>query len=268
MKRNILKIGSLLVLVVFAFATCSDDPLVKDKVDAKFAVDSPTITISQPENVTAASADLSLTVSSLDEVVELGFIRATKSDFSNSSGVSVSADGSTTVSSTVGVVPLTKYYVKGYAISKSGNTVYSDVLSFETPDAPFIEKITGSYKANMVSYFDDTYTSTITIKPHSEDGKVIIENLDPYFAENGFTADKEYNIFYATYDEDSSTITIPGGQPVGYPGVEFTPLNAEELVLQVKDNGATLSVSDVMWGVYSAGGWYELYLGSYDYIKQ
>lgn len=267
MKKQIFKIEVLLLLAVLFLVTCGDDPLVKSEVDAKHKVDDPALTISTPTNLTATSVELSTTLSDLENVYEAGFLRSSSEDFKNPLSTLVELGDAQTLTTTIGLAPLTKYFVKAYAITKSGNTVFSDVVTFETPDAPFIDKISGRYRASMDGYWGDSYTSTITIKPHEEEGKVTIENLDPYFFSNGFTAEKGFNTFEASYDEGALTITIQGGQLVGYQAVEITPYEAQSIVLQVKDNGATLSVGDVMWGVY-AGGWYELYVGPYDYIKQ
>lgn len=271
MKNKLLKLISLFTLGIFIFVACGEDSLVKSEVDSKYEVNNPTISISQPTDLTASSAKFTVTVSDLDPVFEMGILRSSSADFVNPGVIKLDSEGNTSATSTIGLSPLTQYYIKAYALTNSGNVALSDAVSFKTPDAPFIEKISGTYKANMVSYFDadDKYSSTITIKPHNDDGKIIIENLDPFFVSNGFTADKGVNTFVGTYDETASTITIATGQPVGYGDVVLgVPGGGTALVLTVKNNGATLSVGDTMWGMLSAAGWYELYLGKYDYTKQ
>ncbi|MDD4922080.1 MAG: hypothetical protein PHS30_06335 [Bacteroidales bacterium] len=270
MKKNICRLGSILLLAVTLFSACSEDALIKSEVDDKYNTVHlfPTLTIAHQANLTGVSVDLGVTLSSTENIAEVGFLRATTTNFVNAMASSCDLTaGGLTFSKKVGLSPLTKYYVKAYVIDSLGAVKCSDVISFTTPNATFLEKISGTYKASITDAWDDVYNSRITILPHEDAGKVYVHNLEPFFFTSGLEA-PDYNVFVGTYDETTATITIQAGQLIGYADIalKMEDPSLTALVFDVKDNGTTLDCQD-SWGVYS-GDWWGLYPGGYSYVKQ
>jgi len=137
-----------------------------------------------------------------------------------------------------------------------------------------LSAILGTYtKAGVADYWGDTYDFAITISPYPDDiTKVLVENLDPYFAGNGFTADKGVNVFEGDVSEDMTQIVVAAGQPVGYNDVALDVFNdaspdtataySDYLVILVNKDEGTITLTTA-WGMYTAsgGGYYTLFNG-------
>ena len=134
----------------------------------------------------------------------------------------------------------------------------------------------GNYKATATDFWGkNTYTWTITVEKGVSDKEVIIKNLCPYFAQQGWTADKDVNVFKGTYDAAAKTITLPMKQDTGLVygdekySVQLTGgslkdsyITYEDLVFSV-GNGTLTTVN--MMGTCCPddtsddAGWYELF---------
>lgn len=74
------------------------------------------------------------------------------------------------------------------------------------------DDVSGTYTATATSLFEDSYTWEIEVIQSGND--VTINNLSPFFANLGLTADQGYNIFQG-YIEDGYII-VPMGQEIGW----------------------------------------------------
>lgn len=157
------------------------------------------------------------------------------------------------------------------AIYGAGTSEFSGALNC----TPFHKLILGTYTSGPVdSYFGDIYQFNFTIvaNPEDEDHKsVIIQNLDPFFFGNGYTAAKGYNTVVGFIDESTSTIIVPSGQRVGYSNVVFQGFDDpdpdvadfDDYIYLVFDSG-TITFKNA-WGVT---GWYAIYYGGTTVTKK
>ncbi len=80
------------------------------------------------------------------------------------------------------------------------------------------------FTGNVADYWNSAYTFDVTLA-QGEGTIVYIQNLDPYFAENGFTAADASNILagelVVAADGKSATITCQLGQEIGYNDCKF-----------------------------------------------
>lgn len=80
------------------------------------------------------------------------------------------------------------------------------------------------FTGNVADYWNSAYTFDVTLA-QGEGTIVYIQNLDPYFAENGFTAADGSNILagelVVAADGKSATITCQLGQEIGYNDCKF-----------------------------------------------
>lgn len=138
---------------------------------------------------------------------------------------------------------------------------------------PFHKLILGNYKSNtIVSYFGDEATFNFTVVPSKDDptGKVIFENLEPYFLSKGYTANKGYNKPIGIIDEANSQIIIPSGQDVGigqvFQGFSDADPDVAEYMddIYVQFDGDKVLTFVNAWGIT---GWYTLYYGGFSCSK-
>ena len=133
----------------------------------------------------------------------------------------------------------------------------------------------GDYQATATDIWGkNTYTWTITVEKGASDTEVIIKNLCPYFAKEGWTADKGVNIFTGTYNATAKTITLPiqatglsygnGQYSISLVGgrLDGDLIYFEDLVFSV-GNG-TLTTTNIMGSLCTEdesedAGWYELF---------
>lgn len=134
------------------------------------------------------------------------------------------------------------------------NTVNFTIKDEDHP----LSAILGTYTAQGIEdYWGDVYNFEITVVPVDGDiTKVQINNLDPYFAEYGFTSDKGVNYVIGQVNEDKTSITIPNNQAMGYGTCFFAALEADAITISIGSNTLTF---DDWWGVNSADGWWCLY---------
>ena len=247
--------------MAMALTGCYDEMDDKAVIDAKYALDgTPTVSMSGATANDHSSATVTASVSSVDGVVESGFMVAGSADFSNSKAYIV--ENATSISTTItGLSELTTYYVKAYAFLGDGRLVYSDAATFTTLEAPSYD-LAGTYAA---SEFDATsggaageYEVTIAFVEGSTT-EVEITN----FWDGGMTVT-------GTYDAESNTITIPTSQVIyvhpSYGDVWMMAVNDEisaytsAVICQFTPKGGFLTTS--VWGAVCGAGTF-----GYSYVK-
>lgn len=146
-------------------------------------------------------------------------------------------------------------------------------LTIEDDEHP-LAFILGTYMASTQSAFDGRGpwpNHTITISRDADDvSKVWIANLDPYFAQYGYTAENDCNLFYATVNEEKTIISIPCGQEVGYEDVnlygivEPNPESLDNVIengnieVKILNDGNTLQFQNAFGVRRAEGGWFNL----------
>lgn len=155
------------------------------------------------------------------------------------------------------------------AIYGAGAPSFSGALNC----TPFYKLVSGSYKSStIISYFGRESNFKFNVVPSKDDpsGKVIFENLDPYFLSNGYTVDKGVNSPYGIIDEENSMIIIPAGQNVGngyvFQGFSDPDPDVAEYMddIYVQFDGVNTLTFVNAWGVT---GWYTLYYGGFSCTK-
>ena len=274
--KNIFK--SLIPCLVLAvgFTSCYDEMEDKASVDAKYALANvPTVTLSATNVIDYSSASVAASFSTVEGVVEVGFMVAASADFSGAKIYTASAVASSIEQALAGLAEQTTYNVKAYAYLGDGRMVYSDASSFTTPEAPALSAamLSGkTYTASVTSYFGSNYNFAVTLVADAADPtKIYVQNLDPYFASYGYTAANGYNLFEGVLNVEAETITVAQGQPVGYGDVALGVFdNADpdaatgysDLVIKVISKGAALKIENA-FGVVASDGWWELYYGGF-----
>lgn len=263
-----------LPVIALAVAATACDDLIDDKsvIDGKYAVSLPTVEFQNLKVVNYSTIEVTYTFSSISGVADAGIQVASDATFEKSSWLSFSeiATSATTIVSDLS--PDTKYFARVFFSTNDG-TVFSDSKEFSTPSVPLtssllVDKV---YKASSVEeYFGKIFDFELSFETvEGSDYAVKINNLEPYFASNGFTADKGKNIFEGTLDPETGIITVPAGQAIGYQDValmafdDADPDVAEEyddLYIEVINYGASIRFVNA-WGMLSSGGWYSIYYG-------
>ncbi len=274
--KNIIRLFAAGLFVSMAMTSCYDEMDSKDSVDASHVVTNiPTLAMNSASVIDFSSASVSGTVSDVNGVIEVGFKLSTSADFSTDMKTFAAEDVAASFTQTIGGLDeKTTYYVKMFAFLADGRIVESEAGSFTTPEAPkfTLDLLDGKkYTAKAEEYFGKELSFDITIVcDKDEPNKVWFCNLCPYFANNGFTADKGFNQFYGIYDEETMTIRIPEGQKVGYQDVALTVFdnadpdvaenNSEYLPVSIVSNGNVLKL-EYSFGFNDEGGFYSLYYG-------
>lgn len=100
------------------------------------------------------------------------------------------------------------------------------------------------YTNTVVDFWGSTFTFDVTLVTNA-DGTVLIQNLDPFFAESGFVASRGYNILSGTLEfaEDGkmATITCPSNQAMGYSDCVFQSMQDESQSIVFSVTESTLS---------------------------
>ena len=272
--KNIFKFAAI-ALLASAAISCQG-ALEKDEVEAGFAKEQalPVVTIS-PEvecDAVLGIAKVTFTVSRAAGVdgLEVGVISDTDPSFYNSAFTKLENPSEGTFTINAKVIPNTTAYIKAVAGCNSGST-YSETITVEVPDVPFYLKVPGNYRCGtFTSYFDDEVSMNFNIVADEEDPlKVTVENLEPYFAANGYTADKGVNVYEGEIDEENMEVIVYRGQLVGYKDVYIDGFdNADPDVAEYMDdihigfdNSCQTATILNAFGACSSGGWYNLMYG-------
>ena len=273
--KNIFKTLIPCLVLAVGFTGCYDEMDDKASIDAKYELANvPTVSLSNANAIDYASASVAASLSSVEGVVEAGFMVAANADFSGAKLYAASAVSSSFEQALAGLAEQTTYNVKAYAYLGDGRMVFSEASSFTTPQAPALsaEMLSGkTYTATVTNYFGDVFTFNVTLVADAADpNKIWIHNLDPYFASYGYTAENGYNIFEGVLDVENETITIAQGQKIGYGGVALVVFdNADpdaaagysDLVIKVISKGAALKVENAFG--FNEGGFYDLFYGDF-----
>lgn len=133
-----------------------------------------------------------------------------------------------------------------------------------------LQAILGDYTASADSYFSSRghFNWTVTISKDATDvSKVYIDNLDPYFAANGYKGH-----LAGVVNDEKTEIAVAAGQDYGYKTVTFEVFStadpddanavqlkaSENMIISIKDGGATLVVEN-SFGTYDDGWWNLMY---------
>ena len=272
MKKLNIKVLSLLVAAAGMFAGCSQEELVKSEIDnanyPKANVELSALTVG---TVGTTTADLSFDVTGYTtEVLEIAVVYATTPDFADAKPVVFTDSVAETINMQLkGLSMETTYYATAYAYMR-GATVYADTVSFTTSAEPISKEMLNGKaygKAGVADYWGDVYDFNFTLSM-GEGDTIYVNSFDPYFAANGFTADKGVNILTGILaiaeDGKTATITCESGQEIGYKDCVFVATTTGEdivpIVFELTQNGAKMSVTSALFGVLSLSqGWYTLY---------
>lgn len=267
------KISIIALMACALFTTsCENDATL----DETRVADSSAPSVSLNVAVNQYDATFDITLSSMGEPVarEYGVMYSTESQPNVNNSVFLAAEDLTASNTTmtVSLMPGTTYYACAYALT-ANQLVTSDIKSFTTEKAPeFSAEMLNNrvYIGTIASYFGDTYNFEVTTVVDAEDSnKIWFQNLDPYFAGNGFTADKGVNKFYGILDVENKLITLPIGQEIGYNDVALYAFDTEDpdtandyadLQIETDELGNVLIFKQA-WGMNSSGGWYNLFYG-------
>lgn len=261
--KNIFNFLPALALAL-CFVSCEDLTDDKATIDAKYAVDAPTLQLSSLKAEDYATVSYNFTISSVAGLYTMGLEVADNASFNNSELFELEDLTKTSGSAVAtGLAPDTKYFARLCAYTPD-NTSYSDVMEVTTPAVPLTTDLLNGkvYKASGVvdAWGEDAYDFEVTLMADDEDAsKIWVLNLDPYFASYGYTADKGYNLYEGTLDTETGIITIPMGQKVGYGSVILVGLTEDEedladIQIQVVNYGASIKVLN-MFGTYDDGFW-------------
>lgn len=272
MKKLNIKVLSILAAMTGLFASCSQDELVKSEIDAQ---NYPAATIELSDitlgNVGTTTAELSFDIKGYTtEILEIAVVYSTTPDFASTETVEFtdSVAGETVNMQLKGLDMETTYYATAYAYMRGGSAV-ADTISFTTKAEPITKEMLNGKaygKAGVADYWGDAHNFAFTLSI-GEGDTIYINSFDPYFAANGFTADKGVNILTGILaiaeDGKTATITCEPGQLVGYNDCVFvattTGADVLPLVFDITKNGAKIAVASTMFGVSSSGGWYTLF---------
>lgn len=272
MKKLNIKVLSILAAMTGLFASCSQDELIKSEIDAQ---NYPAATIELSDitlgNVGTTTAELSFDIKGYTtEILEIAVVYSTTPDFASTETVEFtdSVAGETVNMQLKGLDMETTYYATAYAYMRGGSAV-ADTISFTTKAEPITKEMLNGKaygKAGVADYWGDAHNFAFTLSV-GEGDTIYINSFDPYFAANGFTADKGVNILTGILaiaeDGKTATITCEPGQLVGYNDCVFvattTGADVLPLVFDITKNGAKIAVASTMFGVSSSGGWYTLF---------
>ncbi len=125
-----------------------------------------------------------------------------------------------------------------------------------------LSKVDGlRFTGNVDDYWGyNGYTFDVTLA-QGEGTTVYIWNLDPYFAQYGYTAENGYNILAGELavaeDGNSVTITCQSGQAIGYQDFVFAnPFGGETISFTLTAETLTCETG---YGVGSSAGWYTAF---------
>lgn len=193
-----------------------------------------------------------------------------------SNGV-LSFTGNGTQYITLNIVNRADEYTGNYAldvtIKNATNDVYVSGLTsarviIEDNDHP-LNFLLGTYTlAGKADYWGNSFDFSVTLAPDPSDiTKVIVQNLDPYFAQNGIDAAHGANQFSGQVNDEHTQILVPKNQLIGYKDVYLFGSDAAnyndatgmtDLLIEVGENSITIPNA---WGLRNGDGYWCLYNG-------
>ena len=272
MKKLNIKVLSLLVAAAGMFAGCSQEELVKSEIDnANYPNANVELSALTVGAVGTTTADLSFDVTGYTtEVLEIAVVYSTTPDFATTQTVAYTDSVAETINmQLMGLSMETTYYATAYAYMR-GATVCADTVSFTTSAEPITKEMLNGKaygKAGVADYWGDSHDFAFTLSM-GEGDTIYVNSFDPYFAVNGFVAEKGVNILTGILaiaeDGKTATITCESGQEIGYNDCVFVATTTGEdfppMVFELTQNGAKISITSALFGVLSLSqGWYTLY---------
>ena len=136
-------------------------------------------------------------------------------------------------------------------------------ITIQDKDHP-LSPILGAYSAKEPDFWGDEYSWDIRLeKDSSDETKVWILDLEPYFASYGYVASVGYNLFYGVVNADMTEISVPLNQGTGYGDVVLAGADADynmvvegNLIIHIDVKAGTLTI-DEPWGVGNGSGWWS-----------
>ena len=227
--------------VAFSLTSCNDTMDDKAVIDAKYEIlDNPIVAVSSAEATTYETGVASGAVSDVENAQEVGFQVSTDAQFSTYD-VFVCGEVAPSFSAELsGLEEKTTYYVRAYVFTKTGQTVYSESISFKTPKAPYYN-VNGTYtvvdyNAQTGAVASDPYTMSVTFADGS-DTEVEIYNL----WDGGKT-------IMGVWDAEKSTITVPTDQLI------YVHPTYGDVVASALNNAITQYIDDITFSFTSLGG--------------
>ena len=156
--KNILKLMIPCLAVAFSLTSCDSTMDDKASIDAKYEkASSATVSLSSATATDFQTITASGTISGEAEVLEEGVQISTSSDFSTNVTSIAAKEVATSFSASIsGLKEQTTYYVRAYAVTRTGGgIVVTEAQSVTTPKAP-IFPLDGTWAATEWDLNDDT----------------------------------------------------------------------------------------------------------------
>ena len=199
--KNIFKTLIPCLALAVSFTGCYDEMEDKAIVDAKYALSAtPTVAVSSATANDHSSVTLQASISSVEGVIESGFMVATNSGFSDSQAYVVENAASSISTQVGGLAELTTYYVKAYAYMGDGRMIVSEATSVTTKESPAFE-LAGTYAATEYDASTGNKSDAYEVTVEVNGTEVKITN----FWAGGHTV-------VGTYDAENQIVTIPTQQ--------------------------------------------------------
>lgn len=247
--------------LMLAFTSCYDTMDDKASIDAAYEKQFKNATVSIA-SVTAPAyntVEVTCTVGDVKDVAEQGIQFSKTEDMTGAKFLpndTIEAEYTLTVD---GLEEATTYYVRAYAMSKTGVPVYSKVQAITTPEAPG-STVDGTYIATEYTYDNGNW---IQGKPY----EITIE-----FAEGSETTVLITNIWgggmtvEGIYDPENNTITVPNYSVIfNYPGFgdfwleSYDDEDEDAIIFHFNPRGGSME-STVMGVIFEQGAYEFLYL--------
>lgn len=232
--KNIVKIASAIAFAVLA-AACTKLGPSKSEVEAGFKdaytgdipqisfVATPSGTAKFDVETASVYIEASVTVSgvnaNLGEVV-IGVLSAGKEDLSNAINTDMVITQDGTYDLKVNVTANQVNFLKA-SVSTQYGCSYSEAVKLDVSDIPFYGKIPGKWEGKVTSFaFGDEYSSTLSISLDKEDPENVcyVGNIDPYYADEGYTFDKGFNFIKGIIDNENNQIILVTGSSMNLGG--------------------------------------------------
>jgi len=238
--------------ITLLFSSCYDTMDDKASIDALYeTLTNPVVNATTATAETYQTATATGSVATLENVQEVGFQISTDSSFGKYETVTCEEVSQEFTAEFSGLEEKTTYYVRSYAFTKTGITVYGETTTFTTPKSPIFD-IEGTYTAttyqlNWDDYnFYPGYTNKVTIA-YVEGSTTEIKITNLY---------DEGETVVASYDAETGKIVIPSGQLVmthpDYGDITITGFDenldfTDEIELQFTPLGG--KIDSFMWGL-------------------
>lgn len=272
--NNIIKRMLPAVAAIALLASCDSVMDDKDVIDASFqkgATAAPTVTL---VSATAPEADQMLftaTVSDTTDVMESGIMISQSEDFAQVVTLISETNTNNITAEYNKCEGNIKYYVRAYAVMKSGTTAVSETKVVTTPK-PYVFTIDGNYEVSEYELDDDDNWA-------AEDGTypLTITFVEGSTTEVEITGIWGYDIpVDGIYDAETQTVTIPSQQQIGehatYGPIYIRGVNeaitAYTSAITLSFNPAGGKMTSSPFAVYVSAGTFGYYRMNMQHIKE